>query len=506
MVRKRRADERGAKEDGTKTHRMAAAQPPPTASAIASILARLESIPAPDGVPLTPDGDAVCETLGQLLESSLSPDVHQRQHALHSALVLGPPSGGKSAVVLTALQRLARRLRRPPACVYLCGSMHGADELAAYRAIAAQLQAALPTPMAADGAVDAHSLVDCLGIIQRCLRRLGVVLAAATATEADAASVDEPVSAYGAVFVLDAFDEFAASAPSSASPVVSRPQQQQLLYNLLNFFSSDSSPPGFVIGMTRRVDTLDLLEKRVRSRFSQKVLYAMAPANVEEVVQHVRQRLDVDGSGSDPGAAVARRVLAALEGDAAVHALAQSQWRDRRQVKPFLRAVALAIGSTHRQGMTDAASVAHCLRDALTLVHRADERAQALRSVSALELGLLVAHHRLVQVQKLDAPCFQQVHREYQTHRFHAAVADAAPRAHPSTALPPAVALRAFQRLLDRELLAAHDHHHHRHSTHLPKSQQPVVQLVAGHELVQALQTHPAASATLQRWGLSWLE
>ncbi|KDD75244.1 hypothetical protein H632_c789p1, partial [Helicosporidium sp. ATCC 50920] len=61
------------------------------------------------------------------------------------------------------------------------------------------------------------------------------------------------------VFVLDDFDGFA------------RRSKQTLLYNLLDALQA-SRVRAAVVGVTARVDCVELLEKRVRSRFSHRLL------------------------------------------------------------------------------------------------------------------------------------------------------------------------------------------------------------------------------------------
>jgi origin recognition complex subunit 4 len=68
------------------------------------------------------------------------------------------------------------------------------------------------------------------------------------------------------VFILDEFDLFA------------QHQKQALLYNLFDAAQSAQNPMA-VIGLTCRLDTLDLLEKRVKSRFSHRQIYLFPPPN-----------------------------------------------------------------------------------------------------------------------------------------------------------------------------------------------------------------------------------
>ena len=76
------------------------------------------------------------------------------------------------------------------------------------------------------------------------------------------------------VVILDAFDEFALHG------------RQALLYCLLDTVQSCRVGSGLnglaVIGVTNRVDTINLLEKRVKSRFSGRMLRTAGPRSVQD--------------------------------------------------------------------------------------------------------------------------------------------------------------------------------------------------------------------------------
>jgi len=80
----------------------------------------------------------------------------------------------------------------------------------------------------------------------------------------------------------------ASSAPSSSHPLIilldqfdlftQRPRQA-LLYCLLDAVQMNSYVPGMlVLGMTSRIDAADFLEKRVKSRFSHRIVHVVPPS------------------------------------------------------------------------------------------------------------------------------------------------------------------------------------------------------------------------------------
>lgn len=74
------------------------------------------------------------------------------------------------------------------------------------------------------------------------------------------------------IFILDEFDLFA------------QHPKQALLYNLFDAAQSAQNPMA-VIGLTCRLDTLDLLEKRVKSRFSHRQIYLFPSSNFGQFIE-----------------------------------------------------------------------------------------------------------------------------------------------------------------------------------------------------------------------------
>lgn len=64
--------------------------------------------------------------------------------------------------------------------------------------------------------------------------------------------------------------------------------QQNLLYCL---FELALSLPVYVIGTSCRIDVLELLEKRVKSRFSQNIVYLPLPETFDEFIERIRANL-----------------------------------------------------------------------------------------------------------------------------------------------------------------------------------------------------------------------
>lgn len=91
----------------------------------------------------------------------------------------------------------------------------------------------------------------------------------------------EDVTSQSVVFIIDEFDMFAAH------------PRQTLLYNLFDVAQSRKAPIA-VLGCTTRLDVVEMLEKRVKSRFSHRYVYLNLPRSLPAYWQVCKQGLVVE--------------------------------------------------------------------------------------------------------------------------------------------------------------------------------------------------------------------
>ncbi|KAL4717891.1 hypothetical protein ACJJTC_005736 [Scirpophaga incertulas] len=157
----------------------------------------------------------------------------------HSALMIGPRGSGKTTLINSVLSQLSKEvdLENDAIIVKLSGLIHHDDKIA-LKSIAAQmkLENAVGDKVFGTFAENLAFLLSCLqsGADRRCRSML---------------------------FILDEFDMFCHSG-----------RTQTLLYNLFDITHSQQAPM-CVLGLTNRIDVMDLLEKRVRSRFSHRHIF-----------------------------------------------------------------------------------------------------------------------------------------------------------------------------------------------------------------------------------------
>ncbi|KAJ2771875.1 origin recognition complex subunit 4, partial [Coemansia linderi] len=167
----------------------------------------------------------------------------------NTGLLIGPRGCGKSAVVQRALGMLeAKHGHTAPASastpkyhvVRLSGFVHTTDRIA-LRDIARQLLIEQDLENILIG-----SFADAFTYILNLLRSSG----------------EEAVPPV--LFILEEFD------------LLAQHPKQSLLYTLFDIAQSQQTPIA-VLGITARIDVMDLLEKRVKSRFSHRQIYVQCP-------------------------------------------------------------------------------------------------------------------------------------------------------------------------------------------------------------------------------------
>ncbi|XP_034403573.1 origin recognition complex subunit 4 isoform X2 [Cyclopterus lumpus] len=211
-----------------------------------------------------------------------------------------------------------------------------------------------------------------------------------------------------ALFVLDEFDLFA------------HHKNQTLLYNLLDVSQSAQAPIA-VVGLTCRLDVLELLEKRVKSRFSHRQIHLLSNPTFSQYLQRVRTQLSLPDHFPD------RKF--ALDWNASVETLCEDKSvedalrrhfnssKDFRSMHMLLM-LCLSRVSVAKPGIKPADLVE------ASRMSFADAKANMLHGLSILELCLIIAMKHLNDVYEGEPFNLQMVHNGLR--------APAAARAHPT--------------------------------------------------------------------------
>ncbi|EEC71281.1 hypothetical protein OsI_03294 [Oryza sativa Indica Group] len=322
----------------------------------------------------------------------------------NSVLLLGPRGCGKAAVVDMVLDDLKKDHPDAISVIRLNGMLHS-DDNCATKEIARQLclEHQLSFSKMASSDDNTEFMIDML-------RECG--LAHKTI-----------------IFVLEEFDLFAQG-------------KQRLLYSLLDAMQSLTSQ-AVVIGVSCRLDADQLLEKRVRSRFSHRKLL-FVPSSVDSLQRLMEHLLALPEDSPLP---TNFRVVSYMDIDSGLLSM-----------QSFMN----ALSSMQRQPKMD-----------------------GLQDLSILELYILVCMNRLEDKEK-SSYNFITIMKEYKS------VQDAYKT---SDKYSHTVCFRAFEHLLDRELISFADNKGRNQALEY----RPVKLLISSRELAESLKLNTTCPAVLQK-------
>jgi origin recognition complex subunit 4 len=205
----------------------------------------------------------------------------------NSLLLLGARGSGKSMLVEHALSELRRSHGEDFHVVALNGFFQTDDKIA-LREIWRQLGREMAVPEDETGEVSSYAdtMASLLSLLSH-PEEMGIE--DITAMDIDAGRENNGVTrttSKSVVFILDEFDLF------TTHP------RQTLLYNLFDIAQAKKAPIA-VLGCSTRMDVVDCLEKRVKSRFSHRWLHVPAAKSLVGFEESVRDTLCLPIDGKD---------------------------------------------------------------------------------------------------------------------------------------------------------------------------------------------------------------
>lgn len=327
-------------------------------------------------------------------------DEYQKVHQLieqtvlagegNSMLIIGSRGSGKTTLVETAISELAFGHRDDFHVVRLSGFIHTDDKLA-LREIWRQLGREMEVEEDINGSRGnyADTLTSLLALLSH------------PAQEMDR---DDTTTARSVVFILDEFDLFA-----------SHPRQT-LLYNLFDVAQSRNAPIA-VLGLTTKVNVVDSLEKRVKSRFGQRYVHLSLPRTFTAFQEicvsalcyqpSTQHRLQDGAAALDKLSAAWNAHIAHVFATPQLEQFLQTIYTSTKSVTAFLSASLIPIAAMSPTNVPTAPSfISHPLQPP-------DSKLALLPSLSALELSLLIAAARLDIILDTDVCTFAMAHEEY---------------------------------------------------------------------------------------------
>lgn len=389
--------------------------------------------------PILPDVEKICRDLEACLLGTIE------NGSNNSVLLLGPRGSGKTMVAERVLAQLQLRFPERVSVVRLHGLLH-ADDRCALKAISEQL------------CMEHHLVFSKTAAFDDNLKFLTIMLK------------ESALSHKSVVFILEEFDLFA-----------QRPKQR-LLYNLLDAMQSTSTQAA-VVGLSCRLDADELLEKRVRSRFSNRKLLFQPPTSEDACrLLHDVLMLPTDGSLGDSTFITMWNENTTKVLDSSMQdIICQLLHLDPSPHRIFDLALRAICNLDQGKRLLTVAD----FKSANSFLHPQFKR-EALQGLSVLELYLLVCMKRL-ESKEQETYNFTIVFQEYQHLQETHKTSDHYSRE---------IALRAFEHLLERELIVYSDFRGRSDAIEF----RPVQLQIDNLELQEGLNTNPVCPVILKQW------
>lgn len=368
----------------------------------------------------------------------------------HSVLLVGPRGSGKSWVV----EDTFTKLNSNPKCkgnfikVYLNGLIHTDDRLALLD-IAHQLQ------LEANMEESLHlSYASALNYL------LTAVCSGGQASKS-------------VVFILDSFDLF------------THHKNQMLLCNLFDFTRSANTPIA-IVGLTRRLDVTEMLEKRLRSRYSHRQILLLCDYRFEEYLDMTRSLLSLPNSFTDK--VYLKEWRHHIE-ELLMNPKVLTILRKQHAISPNLHTLkSLLMLPVCKLGISGPFLDPTHFVFAYSMVNQ-DGMSVMLRGVSILELCLVIAMKHLVKNSTSETFNFEMVYDEYR--RFTNQVSS-----HSVEFFSKPVAMKAFEHLISLEFVYPEDEG----STTIQREYQTVMLLLTEDQIERAVLSYPNCPTDVVQW------
>ncbi|XP_068014791.1 origin recognition complex subunit 4 isoform X2 [Melanerpes formicivorus] len=282
------------------------------------------------------------------------------------------------------------------------------------------------------------------------------------------------------LFVLDEFDLFV------------HHKNQTLLYNLFDV-SQSAQTPVTVVGLTCRQDILELLEKRVKSRFSHRQIYLLNSFDFKQYLKIFKEQLSLPAPFPDDSFAHKwNSNVQSLAEDKVVQDVLQNLFHHTKDLRSLHLLLMLAVCkvTVHHPLVTPAD-----LQEA-SKHYRTDSKANIVHGLSVLEVCLIIAMKHLNDVYEGEPFNFQMVYNEFQKFIQR--------KAHCMNNFEKPVVMKAFEHLLQLELVKPVE----RPTLRAQKEYLLMRLLLDNNQIMDALQLYPNCPTDIKQWAassLSWL-
>ncbi|KAM9287363.1 origin recognition complex subunit 4 isoform 3-T3 [Morus bassanus] len=240
-------------------------------------------------------------------------------------------------------------------------------------------------------------------------------------------------------------------------------------------------------------DILELLEKRVKSRFSHRQIYLMNSFDFKEYIRIFKEQLSLPAKFPDEYFAQKwNKNVQYLSEDKTVRDVLQNLFHYTKDLRSLHLLLMLAVSNV---------TVHHPLITASDLQeaskrYRMDSRANIVHGLSVLEICLIIAMKHLNDVYEGEPFNFQMVYNEFQKFVQR--------KAHCMYNFEKPVVMKAFEHLLQLELVKPLE----RPSVRAQREYLLMKLLLDNDQIMDALQAYPNCPTDVKQWAassLSWL-
>ncbi|KAJ9138855.1 p-loop containing nucleoside triphosphate hydrolase protein [Pleurostoma richardsiae] len=314
----------------------------------------------------------------------------------NSMLIIGAQGTGKTTMVDTIIADISEEHHDDFHIVRLNGFIHTDDKLA-LREIWRQLGREMEVE---DDLINkTNNYADTLASLLALLSH-----------PSEIAQTQEGVTSKSVIFVIDEFDLFATHA------------RQTLLYNLFDIAQARKAPIA-VLGLTSRIDVVESLEKRVKSRFSHRYVYLSLPKSLPafwSICKHgllvdeddaEEEGIDVSLEGYDAFQHFWSGKIEALYDDPSFKDHLEYHYHATKSVSAFLTTCILPLSQVSPTSLSlkiPGGADGTCIS-----LEPPDSKLHVLESLSDLDLSLLIAAARLDIVAHTDTVNFAMAYDEY---------------------------------------------------------------------------------------------
>ncbi|KAI8377566.1 origin recognition complex subunit 4 C-terminus-domain-containing protein [Radiomyces spectabilis] len=282
------------------------------------------------------------------------------------------------------------------------------------------------------------------------------------------------------IFVLEEFDLF------------TQHPKQALLYNLFDTVQSAQNPLA-VIGLTCRLDTLELLEKRVKSRFSHRQIYLFPPTVFRHFLDIAKDSLSLQVRSTDPVSyqnyvKTFNQSVNELFDDVALISLLRRIFDLTKDLRLFYKICFDPV--TKLTAEEPLLQVIHF--QTADMMQRTDSKTEMLKGVSLLELILIVSMKKLME-RDISVFNFQMVYDEYKEFMSSTQVRG---MGFGMKLYKRAVALKAFENLQAFELVCPTEQIGKR-----PKEFRMAKLMLEQAQVTEAVYKYKDCPATVKKWG-----